>query len=92
MRHWLSQEHGRDNNILRKKAYGFQDPKTSCPMADLFPNVDHVLLGNGSRRVDGGTTLNASQSPWMRHQRVKFSSERDKGRLYEGDERKAWLL
>jgi len=37
-----------DNNILQKKAHGFQDPKTSRRMADLYPNVDHVLLGNGT--------------------------------------------
>ena len=38
----------RDNNILDKKVQGFQDPKTSCRMADLYPNVDHVLVGNGT--------------------------------------------
>jgi len=42
MQHWLSQEHG---HILHKKAQGFQD---SCRMTDLFPNVDHTLLGNGT--------------------------------------------
>ena len=33
--------------ILDKKVQGFQDPKTSRGMADLYPNVDHVLLVNG---------------------------------------------
>ena len=27
---------------------GFQDPKSRCRTVDQFPNVDRVLLGNGT--------------------------------------------
>ena len=33
---------------IRKYVQRFQDPKISCRMVELYPNVDHVLLGNGS--------------------------------------------
>jgi hypothetical protein len=36
-------------SVTIKKLKGFQDPKSRCPKTDQYPNVDHVLVGNGRR-------------------------------------------
>jgi hypothetical protein len=36
----------RDN---KRSSKGFQDPKISFQMVELYPYVDHVLLGDGTR-------------------------------------------
>ena len=56
-----------------KKLQGFQDPNTSRRTADQFPNVDHVLVGNGSlskrwnlQHLEGKICIiNLIQEPWM---------------------------
>jgi hypothetical protein len=40
----------RDKNKSTDKLQGFQDPRSCCQYADLFPNVDRVLVGNRTRR------------------------------------------
>ena len=50
LQHWRSRmEYRCDKGIFVRKPQGFQDPKTSYQTVDQLPNVDRVLLGNGTR-------------------------------------------